>query len=552
MATNPAPQFRRVTSYPTPVVSDRIFFELHDDRMPSYKSPPAYGTPHPKPLEYPQHKLVLVTPADDTGWSKWYYAADRSETTQETYNYAISYPYGGDESFPRYTRTYVIPRADYVVTAPGTADPTFTDAKLVAEKMDPLDGEIGSLYVQVTRIYDRIPGGGTHGDGSGSDQTDGGYTVDRPIQDKDYVKLTWKLTLPREIADAFRSDDLAACPIPEYSNLKLVDERITTAEDNNQVSNIVRVYEGMVSGAAHPSEPSVVTKVRELPGIYPPDRFLAEINTISQAVRIVTPEDVALTGITVPASYTLIEGNVKPEGTNSGERNVTFKTTPTSLLGQLSGKEWDDNLRDYVPYTIDCMTPAQAAAIAETDGVLLTVKPINRYWSIVTRESPRETSIGDISREFETTMPYTWPAVLQSWRVQPVSRRPEPGADPTYDDMAFTYYMKKAWSGICKATVQVAWSKTKPLFTALEAMTPTTIQVDWPIGRVDVPSCLHEAISFSGTTGSEHPLYGLILFNYTVPATNYTDWPASLVVDYDVTPYKGGYLIKKTRVYKPY
>lgn len=571
---NPTPQRQHLKAYPTPKVADVI---VRDTRENTRFTIPAYGTAHPDAARYPNHKLVHIKPMDDQGlWYELWYAADRAN--QEDYNYTLDYPYGGETAYPRITRTYVLPRGqdplplgsidpgastqtdgfvfrpsgDDVFRPDGTsriARPGLPDAVLVSQSERPLGDELNGYYVQVTRVYDVIPGLDDAQSGSGAGQIDNGYTISRPIQDKDFVRLTWRLQLPRTIAETYRRSNLETCPIEGFENLRLITEEIKAADDNNQVSEIVRVYEGNVSGAPFPSVP-VVAKELELPGITPPEKFLLTIQRRDDTRKLDTPENVDLSVVTAPSGAVLAATKVSPEGTNSGNRidSSTIYDTP----GTLSGKAWDDNLRDYVPYTTTVMSPADAAALVVNDGEEVTITPISRYWSMVTTEAPVATTLGDTKREYFTTMAFGWPAVLKSYQISEVGVKDPRTGEVAYNQAFFDYELKRAWSGICKAKVQIAWSKTAPTFEAIEAMTPTAIDINWPIGRFAIPACLHPEITFSGTTGTEHPTYDYAVFTKTIESTNFIDWPDSLVVDFSVKPYKGGYLQRKVSVYKPY
>lgn len=143
MALNPAPVIRRVIVYPTPVISDVIFYEMRESRLPVHQTPPDYGAPHPDVNKYPKHKLVHVTAADDAGWQRWYYAADRSAAEQDTYNYDL-------RDTEEFTRTYVFPR-NAVPDPPegGSYDPVFQDYAFVGRSIKAAEDPLGGLYVIV-------------------------------------------------------------------------------------------------------------------------------------------------------------------------------------------------------------------------------------------------------------------------------------------------------------------------------------------------------------------------------------------------------------------
>jgi len=116
------------------------------------------------------------------------------------------------------------------------------------------------------------------------------------------------------------------------------------------------------------------------------------------------------------------------------------------------------------------------------------------------------------------------------------------------------YETKRAWSGICKAKREIAWTALPPNVNDLELMEfmrPEAIDIDWPILQLHIPAMLHPGDEIFGNTGNEHPKYEYSGFTKELPATNFTDWPESIVVDYDVRPYKGGWRYERLTVYAP-
>ena len=577
--TSQAPQRQRTRVYPTPKIADVIISQRFETTRVTI---PAYGSAHPDSTQYPNHKFVYARVADEQGlYFEFVYAADRSN--QEDYNYEITYPYGGEIKYPRITRKYILPRGDNSL-ALGSADPgttltglyeylqpggqytylqptggftyrfeAITQATLVAQSERPLGDELNSLYVEVTRVYDVIPGSEDSTSSDGFGQVDNGYTVERPIQDKNWVRLTWTLDLPRTIADTYRKDNFDQCPISGYVNLFLVNESIKSADDQNQTSKIVRVYEGNIAGDATISQASVKGRAREFPGKMPPEKFLSYVETRTDSNRVILPDDVSLESVSAPSGMQLLGSKVGPDGTNSGERSVTATRYD---IGTVSGKRWDDNLRDYVPYTVSVVSSDDGINYVETPGEQIEVQPINRYWSIVTRETPRETASAELVKEYYTSRSFTWPAVLPSsgpgklvW--DGLNRRMPRGSDTYIKELFYQFTLRRAWSGICKAKVRIWWQKNAPVVNPIEAMQPTEINVSWPVGRIFVPACLHGSYNFNGTTGDNNPDYGPANFRMIVDATNYTDWPESLLVSSISEPYKGGFRSEEIIIYSP-
>ena len=150
-----------IPSFPTPVIKDTVIVEVVNAWKGDYV-PLEYGAKwddHPHASQqgsYPDHKLISQSPNSEDGqWVKRIWANDRVD--QDTYNYAIKYS-GGSDAHPIYIRTYLEPRETYAPVLDGTADPLFPGAFLVDEEVTRTEGEFDSRYVQVTRVYETLPG----------------------------------------------------------------------------------------------------------------------------------------------------------------------------------------------------------------------------------------------------------------------------------------------------------------------------------------------------------------------------------------------------------
>jgi hypothetical protein len=159
-AMKPAPG-KGVSSFPTPVIKDTVIVEVVNAWKGDYV-PLEYGAkwddyPHASQQgSYPDHKLISQAPNSEDGqWVKRIWANDRVD--QDTYNYAIKYSAGSD-AHPIYIRTYLEPRETYAPVPDLTPDPLFPGALLVEEEVTRTEGEFDSRYVQVTRVYETLPG----------------------------------------------------------------------------------------------------------------------------------------------------------------------------------------------------------------------------------------------------------------------------------------------------------------------------------------------------------------------------------------------------------
>lgn len=158
----PYRQDRRI--YPTPDSGDVLFSEVRDCTRSEI---PEYGTPHPNPKKWPDHKLVFVKTVDieRDGIFEFFYAADREN--QDLYNFSVGYRniignVGGRE-FRVVQRSYITPRADFQpldipfgTPMPNVPEGKFDDVEYVFfdRQQQPIDQqELNSLYVAEVHTY---------------------------------------------------------------------------------------------------------------------------------------------------------------------------------------------------------------------------------------------------------------------------------------------------------------------------------------------------------------------------------------------------------------
>lgn len=161
---------------------------------------------------------------------------------QNLHNLETTYPYAGIKEFPRYTRTYIMPRQDYEPLAKGAADPTFEDAKLIREEQRQLsDPKLRSLYLQVIRTYDEVA------------TVEQQATFNAQISHlyagrKDFRRITRRFVLERDSyveLDPGTADSV-------YAQAKLISENSSPFNDpelDSQYVLVTRVYDEVPSEA---------------------------------------------------------------------------------------------------------------------------------------------------------------------------------------------------------------------------------------------------------------------------------------------------------------
>lgn len=147
--------------FPTPIIGDVLFSEVRDcNRGNPF---PEYGTPHPNPARWPDHKLVYVKPVDieRNEIFEFFYAAEREN--QDLYNFAFGNRVVGNREFRTVTRTYVTLRENFkpVDIEFGTPMPDIPDGKFDGvsyvfydkEQQNTQQEELNALFVIEAHSY---------------------------------------------------------------------------------------------------------------------------------------------------------------------------------------------------------------------------------------------------------------------------------------------------------------------------------------------------------------------------------------------------------------
>jgi hypothetical protein len=149
---------------------------------------------------------------------------------------------------------------------------------------------------------------------------------------------------------------------------------------------------------------------------------------------------------------------------------------------------------------------------------------------------------------YNTTQNFDWPPVLDGNIDFLDYARRDGGQD------IFVRYnlLRDGYNGPCKVVIGRSWSKEPQICAVPVQMLPTPAQYSCPFFSVNVPSSLHGALTFVCDIGSNDPVYNLNAGSTrTTIATNFTDWPSTLVAVDQQEPFRGGYLRTVVTVYKP-
>ena len=157
-----------VRTYPTPLVTDVIFYEVRDEVLPKNKER-AYGQPHHDTINWPNHFLVYITPRQEDGKYLWYFCAKRSD--QDLYNFSYSKADIGGTKFDAVVREYVILRSEFTPDTPtmgtkmpnvpeklfgtGTGTPSVIPGYVLAERKQAKiqDQTLDSMFVVEQQVF---------------------------------------------------------------------------------------------------------------------------------------------------------------------------------------------------------------------------------------------------------------------------------------------------------------------------------------------------------------------------------------------------------------
>tara|TARA_R110002020_G_scaffold404847_1_gene614883 strand:+ start:12 stop:1412 length:1401 start_codon:yes stop_codon:yes gene_type:complete len=193
-------------------------------------------------------------------------------------------------------------------------------------------------------------------------------------------------------------------------------------------------------------------------------------------------------------------------------------------------------------------------------GILREGRQLTDNWYAIAEREVIKTNTSDgIVKSYTTYQNYTWPAVLLRIEDENWSRR-----DGGTDTIVYPIYKRGAYSGPTKVKVELYWTDSSTGFPVSSAadggathvgtivpMLPEPCVFQTPIATVNVPPTLHDQITVTASTGTDHPVYSYIGTTWTFLSTNHKDWPDDIIIADSQKPYRGGYLRERITAYKP-
>lgn len=294
------------------------------------------------------------------------------------------------------------------------------------------------------------------------------------------------------------------------------------------------------------------------------NRETGELDPISQFVipTSLVPETILALNEGRVSVTALVGGDSNADGTYEKSDSVTFSNAPYFLLWE--DPEWSlyqsqeagpDILLEtavggggsspvtatWSDYEIAIVTDSVGSL--NTSGLYATSSPIDCHFSLITQRKASPF----VTRSYDTYQSFTWPGVVSQIEMMDWVR--QDGASDTYPRVVWSQH---AFSGPCRSTITETWSSSPMALDSVDRMIPLPLQYACPAFSIRIPPTLHAAGSFKCDFGSDHSVYAANTGSVRpFPATNYPDWPPSLVVSSVQRPYQGGFLKRTIRIFQP-
>jgi len=163
---------------------------------------------------------------------------------------------------------------------------------------------------------------------------------------------------------------------------------------------------------------------------------------------------------------------------------------------------------------------------------------------------------GQMETAFRTTYniepSVSWPAVLRSLSWTPINRIDPDTGTQFVERYNWEADIRASYDGPTKVKIEEFLDPTQFAIAVPEIMRPDGFVFDYVLGEFTLPPCLHSAFTLNFSTGTSNVHYPYIVSAKTILATNYTDWPSTIVVSDTQQQLASGLWLRKTvTAYKP-
>ena len=210
----------------------------------------------------------------------------------------------------------------------------------------------------------------------------------------------------------------------------------------------------------------------------------------------------------------------------------------------------DEIVIDDPETTIEELFADQSASYwgLQSTGIQRSGDQLTSNWFVVTEQEVIPSDIALYGRTYSTTENYNWPPVLDAPLFSINTFTTKTGEQKTYFEPRWKRF---SYGGPCKATVFQRFYVSPPAVSAPVQMLPLPIDISNPFAALRVPPSLHTSAVVTYSTGTADPVYDYIVITMTIPTTNYTDWPETVIASDSVQPTRGGYLRTTITIDRP-
>ncbi len=232
----------------------------------------------------------------------------------------------------------------------------------------------------------------------------------------------------------------------------------------------------------------------------------------------------------------------KPSDTVRGTLTIIYRKLPGY---KATHQRFNPHTGLIESWTVQAVPTGTTASGLDSNGNFSEIEEVNCLYGIERSGIARPF----VSRDYYTTRWMTWPAVLEEIEFM----------DWVTKESAVRVYPRYVWKnqpyrGPTKVRVQQNWYAAKQTLVVPTVLQPLGFHYSCPFFTINMPPCLHPAITCVCDTGNNDPFWGQ---NYgsarTYEATAQLVWPDSYVFSWEQEPYPGGgYIVTKLTAYKPY
>lgn len=314
---------------------------------------------------------------------------------------------------------------------------------------------------------------------------------------------------------------------------------------NNAHESVMQIW---VAPSFYSGSPTFATRTKKIADL---SKF---IELATETRQIVAPSTSPTTGDAIWESTV--------EYVDQAHSDLVVVTVNT--LNQATTGVFDEKLQEFHTVYQDLVDATTAEADSNFPSGLLSVgggvyryitfEEVKSGWYVKTTEV-MNTSDGYASLPF--SYKDYWPSVLQLIEMAPLTGRVKDKKHPDYDKTytaanLYDIRLQESYNGPCYATLTVGWSATAPAHGVPTQLIEDSFRYDGIFVDVSIPSCLHGAVPFVESVGSQHPTLEAGQFRTkNFPATSPSEWPDSKTSYERPEPYKGGFLTRTLTIYKP-